>query len=261
MAMTKAAYVFSLSYLSKGIAAIGRVGALVLACLTLTACAFFDDPTPDYRYRLTVEVETPEGLKTGSSVIEVEQWFGPAGGSLRPTATKRRARGEAVAVDLPGGQTLFALLRSESDIEWAQTVVARLAPELPEGERRGRLDNVLYLDGKVEVPRTYPAYAWFPERSAYPMMVTFADINHPTSVMRVDPDDLAASFGEGVKLKRITVELTDDRVTTGIEKRLPWKDAYLDNWFDGTSTVSEDLTTDELTAHVSSRSFSTELKR
>jgi hypothetical protein len=51
--------------------------------------------------------------------------------------------------------------------------------------------------------------------------VTFGDIKDPTSVARVDPDDLAASFGAGVKLKAITVEITDDAVTTGIEKRLP----------------------------------------
>ncbi len=38
----------------------------------------------------------------------------------------------------------------------------------------------------------------------------------------VDPDDFAASFGEGVSLKRITVQITDDPVTTGIEERLGW---------------------------------------
>jgi hypothetical protein len=40
-------------------------------------------------------------------------------------------------------------------------------------------------------------------------------------VQRVDPANLAASFGPGIRLKRITVEVTDDDVTTGIEKRLP----------------------------------------
>ena len=54
------------------------------------------------------------------------------------------------------------------------------------------------------------------------MLVTFADRDDPTSVARVDPDDLAASFGEGVKLRRITVQLTDDPVTSGIEERLGW---------------------------------------
>ncbi|MGB7418161.1 MAG: hypothetical protein WA918_03180, partial [Erythrobacter sp.] len=32
----------------------------------------------------------------------------------------------------------------------------------------------------------------------------------------------AATFGEGTSLKRITVKLTDDPVTTGIDERLGW---------------------------------------
>ena len=58
----------------------------------------------------------------------------------------------------------------------------------------------------------------------YPMLVTFTDIDDPKSVQRVDPANLAASFGPGIRLKRITVEVTDDDVTTGIEKRLRWLD-------------------------------------
>jgi hypothetical protein len=58
------------------------------------------------------------------------------------------------------------------------------------------------------------------------MLVTFGDIKDPKSVKRVDPDDLSASFGAGVKLKAITVEITDDAVTTGIGGRLGWLGEY-----------------------------------
>jgi len=57
----------------------------------------------------------------------------------------------------------------------------------------------------------------------YPLLVTFTDINDPASVQRVDPDDLVAHFGPGVKLKTITLEITDEPVTGGqIEKVLGW---------------------------------------
>ena len=57
----------------------------------------------------------------------------------------------------------------------------------------------------------------------YPMLVTFADINDPTTVRRVDPDNLAASFGPGVSLKRITFGITGEDVTDGrIRELLPW---------------------------------------
>jgi hypothetical protein len=37
-----------------------------------------------------------------------------------------------------------------------------------------------------------------------------------------DPDDLASTFGPGFKLKGFTIQITDEPVTTGIEKRLRW---------------------------------------
>ncbi|MEP4423828.1 MAG: hypothetical protein ABJ354_20510, partial [Nitratireductor sp.] len=60
-------------------------------------------------------------------------------------------------------------------------------------------------------------------REAYPLLVTFTDIADPTTVRRVDPDDLAATFGPGVALKRITLEITDEKVTEGrVKAVLGW---------------------------------------
>lgn len=205
-----------------------QAALLALAALMLPACTAAEDEAPDYRYRLTVEVETPEGVKTGSSVIQVEQALGGAAsaGGLAGGQIYYRVRGEAVAVDLPGGRTLFALLRSDNDIEWSARVVQMLAPKIKGEPWQQSFDNVLLVKGSVEVPRMWPANVTLPERSAYPMMVTFGDEADPTSVAEVDPDDLAATFGEGVKLKRVTAELTDDLVTSGIEKRLGWLSEY-----------------------------------
>ncbi|MEX2490602.1 MAG: hypothetical protein WD425_02455, partial [Nitrospirales bacterium] len=59
----------------------------------------------------------------------------------------------------------------------------------------------------------------------YPLLVTFTDITDPTTVKTVDPDNLAATFGPGVSLKRITLEITDEPVTEGkIENVLRWLD-------------------------------------
>ena len=57
----------------------------------------------------------------------------------------------------------------------------------------------------------------------YPLLVTFGDINDPASVKKVDPNDLAATFGPGYTLKSITLEITDEPVTTGkVEDVLGW---------------------------------------
>ncbi|MFO1174759.1 MAG: hypothetical protein U1E48_06075 [Paracoccaceae bacterium] len=49
----------------------------------------------------------------------------------------------------------------------------------------------------------------------YPLLVTFDDIHDPKSVRQVDPADLAAAFGPGVRLKAVTLAVTDEAVTEG----------------------------------------------
>lgn len=195
----------------------------LLLALLLGGCGLAgEDRTPDYRYRLTVEIDTPEGLRTGSSVIEVEQNMGRSAGTGFGKIIMRRIRGEAVAVDLPGGHTLFALLQSEDETDWAGTVMHYLAPKAEDEKFEERFDNVLLIEGERELPRHWPPFAGGLILSGYPMLVRFADIADPKTVEKVDPDKLAAAFGTGVKLRRITVQMTDDPVTTGIEWRLGW---------------------------------------
>ena len=193
---------------------------LACACLILSACE--DDEPPTYRYRLTVEVNTPEGLKTGSSVIQVRQRMVRSSSAPSHSGVSRSVWGEAVAVDLPGGQTLFALLRSVHSVDWAANLMQTLAPNTQEETFEQELDNMLALKGEIVLPRMFPPVGHLPERTAYPMFVTFSDLSAPTSVKQVDPDDLENTFGEGYSLERITVEITDGPVTTGIVERLEW---------------------------------------
>ena len=59
------------------------------------------------------------------------------------------------------------------------------------------------------------------------MLVTFDDITKPETVRRVNPEDLAAVFGEGVRLKAVTLEITDEAVTEGrVEAVLGWLGPY-----------------------------------
>jgi hypothetical protein len=228
----------------------------MLATFLLPGCAVAEDKAPDYRYRLTVEVETPEGLKTGSSVIEVQQSIGRTTMDGFGEQVFLRIRGEAVAVDLPDGRTLYALLRSGGDVEWAARVIPFLSPDANDDNP---LDDLLLLEGKKELPRTWSKPGPFNNRSAYPMIVTFGDEADPTSVAEVEPDYLSAAFGEGVKLKRITAELTDDPMTTGIEERLVWLRNLWPNKLNGDRF--EDFEKPELAARLSPNSFSTEVRK
>ena len=191
----------------------------------LTGCT---SNTSSFRFRMTVVVETPEGPKTGSSVYAVG-----AGNKVKLTSEEGTRflwdRGEAVAVELPGGKTLFALLKTGAHFEDMATLsMETLDPHFT--ERYDTVGTAARIAGREGV--TSPVAV---DPAIYPMLVTFEDINDPTSVELVDPDDLAATFGEGTALKRITVQITDDPVTTGIEERLGWLDNYYDKMLDGSS--------------------------
>lgn len=180
------------------------------AALTVPACA---PSLPDYRYRLTVEVDTPDGVRTGSSVIQVASHVSSQY-SLAPGDVTTQVTGEAVKVDLPGGKTLFALLPKPDSAEGANAyALDALIPRPWVGSDEYIADvNVLARRRDVGV---LPSSDW-------PMLVTFSDIHDPTTIARINPTDLGAHFGAGVKIRRITVQITDEPVTTGIEKRLEW---------------------------------------
>jgi hypothetical protein len=188
----------------------GVLGMLVGGAVALlSACNPFGGN--GYRFRMTVEVETPEGLKTGSSVYEVRAEkdikLSPDMGNAHTSI-----RGEAIAVDLPRGKTLFALLKTVAGDDLPYMSMKTLDPaynnKSVESAQRIASGNGIRSPADIA-------------EGDYPMLVTFTDIDDPKSVQRVDPANLAASFGPGIRLKRITVEVTDDDVTTGIEKRLP----------------------------------------
>jgi hypothetical protein len=204
----------------------GLALGLVLVAIAVTVFATFS-VVSTYRYRLAVEVATPEGLRSGSSVIEVQATrgiglFGPEAGEI-----SLAAHGEAVAVDLPGGQTLFALLGDPAKPDRATRIASiSLQPVSPykghdaEALRRN-LRALARTGGRAEVPH-----------DQYPLLVRFRDSGNPASVEVVDPRHLAASFGRRVRLRRITVEITGDPVTTGIEARLTWLGRYSEPWLD-----------------------------
>ncbi len=61
----------------------------------------------------------------------------------------------------------------------------------------------------------------------YPILVTFDDITKPETVRQVDPKNLAAVFGEGVRLKAVKLEITEEAVTEGrVEGVLGWLGPY-----------------------------------
>jgi hypothetical protein len=179
------------------------------------------------RYRLTLFVDDNGQTVTGSSVYETV-WGGVASSVCRytPICGNRSfhptVRGEALAVDLGARGVLFSLLTDDS--ARISATLASNSAHSPAGllvETFGNYSigsvtwRLLYQIRGTRGPVDVPLQKLL-------LLVRFGDLNDPKTVERVDPADLAASFGPGVKLVRATIEITKDPVTTGIEKRLPW---------------------------------------
>ncbi|WP_411290347.1 hypothetical protein [Sphingorhabdus sp.] len=253
---------------------------VLLAFFATCACGdscVFSKRYPDYRYRLTVEVETPEGLKTGSSVIEVNTAVSGKYSIVGPNKVNMKIRGEAVSVNLGYRGTLFALLRSEYSEDWAQYALFSAhepvkPPILTFGNQReptfeGQMKSTLRRQGNYYVEQYPNNVSTRPEfrneggrkTSNYPYMVRFRNITDPASMEAVDPNNLIKSFGEGVALRRITVERTEDAVTSSIQSKLPWLNRLAEErspLIPDPHRSKEDTT---LIRRIGSSSFSTEL--
>jgi hypothetical protein len=185
---------------------------LLLALLALTGCERYA-----WHQKLTVTVETPDGVVSGSSVSAVswrKHWIQTDGMGWSYDLT-----GEAVVVEVVPGRYLFALLTGAGTTEYMGSVAAASITG-----REGRvIDGALFAE--VQGRRDQAAGVITVPEVQYPIMVTFGDIADPASVTLVDPADLDASFGPGVRLKSVVLEVTDEAVTEGVVASFPFWDA------------------------------------
>lgn len=209
-------------------------GTLISGPALLGACGFIAERYPTYRYRLTAEVDTPEGLRSGSSVIEVRTGNSGSWSIPSPNHMRRQVVGEAPMVQVSKDKVLFVLLQSDERPDWASIIFYLIQPQglfshgkatadEPRKEHRAEHQAMLKRKDLFDLPRNFLRSDNYQE-PLFPILVMFRDESDPRSLERVDPDNLAKAFGEGVNLRRITLQLTDDPVTNEISKKLPWLD-------------------------------------
>jgi hypothetical protein len=174
---------------------------------------------PGHKYRLTVEVVTPEGRKSASSVLAVH----PDRGYSRGGHT--RTVGDAVFVDLGGGKNLVALLAHiDNKLDLDATSYVALRAYTTAGGKRVSFNEMNRQTGTVAV-----------KDALIPVLVSFADPANPGTARLVSPDDVAAVLGNGYRRGEITAEVVPngfwpldfggalgEPVTRGIAAKLPW---------------------------------------
>lgn len=194
---------------------------LVSASLAVVGCGLFW-PAETLRYRMTVVVDTPSGERSGSSVIEstIIDYPSPSGIS----GIRNELKGEAVAVDLPEGRVLFALLVPQigsNSTGYHARLFRRAVERDPvlrkEFDQKTLNDWELFRQGVRKREMNVDLVP-----ADFPMLVTFDNLADPTSAALVDPDNLSATFGAGVSLQRISLTTSEEPVTDSIEERLDW---------------------------------------
>jgi hypothetical protein len=193
-----------------------------LGPVALLAALFIGDQIrinrPGHKFRLTVEMDTPDGLKAASGVLSVH----PDRGYSRRGHTAMK--GDAVFVDLGGGRNLVALLAhidktvNLDDINYVALRAYKAAGRNPTFNDMNRMTGVVAVTGAL-----------------IPVLVMFADPNDPATARNVAPDGLEAAFGKGFRLHGITAEVVPngfwpldfggplgEPVTRGIEAKLKW---------------------------------------
>jgi hypothetical protein len=201
------------------------LGALASgAAALLGGCNPFGS-TYSYRYKITVEVDTPEGIKTGFAVHEIaasENAIKLVDGDQAWVSF----RGEAFPVDLGERKTLFVLVASSDPTEESliPAVQSALDPDYKRGGM-GNLATVKKIAGSWNTQRAVlkPTNRFEGgDRSFYPLLVRFRDESDPKTVEEVKPENFQSMFGAGYRLNEITVETTNDDLTDDIVKRLKW---------------------------------------
>jgi hypothetical protein len=204
--------------------AVLAVTALILLLLGAFVWNALQPASPSFvlRYRLTLEIETPQGLRQGSSVIETDVYINKNKAMLSEASGDRvETKGEAVFVDLGNGKNVIALLTGGPKGEWADWHRYFLLGVFRSATRKDRgLEDLAGLSGTAIVDETTRLSG----DPLMPTIVTLADINDPVSakILRWQ-HDYQQTFGVGYALRRATVEIVPNSmpVTKGIEARLP----------------------------------------
>ena len=113
----------------------------------LAGCGLFGGKSR-YRYRMTVEIETPSGVKIGSAVHEIaasENVIKLVDGDTAWVSF----RGEAFPVDLGAGKALFVLVTSSDPGE--ESLIPAVNSALDPDYRRGGLGNLATVKKMAEI--------------------------------------------------------------------------------------------------------------
>ena len=173
-----------------------------------------------YRFKMIVEIDTPEGIVSGSNVIQVRV-AGPIRSMTVIDSRRNRITAEALPIQL-AGKTLFVSLwggrrkyRNGTSVDYINYVM----------EIAFSSYDKIFIDDYYQVNPDKTSFVL--SENNYPAFFVFSDFTDPATNRLVFADEFETIFGAGYQLKTIAVQLTDEPVVSHkIEKILPWITIY-----------------------------------
>lgn len=180
--------------------------------LILTLSPACSEEMPRYRYKMTVQISTPDGIREGSSVLEKRaqrraSFPGPEHGGVFGYVV-----GEAIRIDLGGGRAAYALLAEGNSTAGDDIVQNAII-------RQKILGNIRY--NKIEYPTlsskiSSANYKISLEKEFYPLTVLFLDEKNPYTMENIKNNKYE------YKLTNVIIESTKEKITHKIENNIPW---------------------------------------
>lgn len=181
-----------------------------LAALVLVSCT----ESYEWNQKVTVVIGTPKGDVAGSSVQAISFKKYKKALLMEGNSSSWTVTGEAVAVPLPNGRYVFALI--ESDTIYGES--HHLLQGLVHPRIGARTHEALARAAAQPVGSRFPLTG-----KLRPMLVTFSDISDPRSILEITPSNISRNIGAGYSIKSIYLEVTDEEPRrVGIRDIIPF---------------------------------------
>jgi len=201
----------------------------VLFAATLSACTV---PVYVYRYKLSMQLDVNGELKQDATVVEVSQAYQTILNFGYPY--KLHEDGEALVFETSNGAALTVPLSDPDPVPKGTRHAWGFAPDRvlfkAYGISGGGFEESGYNSGLAQlVSKRGPREISVDD---LPQLLAFADLSKSDSAKYVEPRNLSPQLGVNVLIKKITIEVTDDPITKGIENKIPWLKSYAKNNWD-----------------------------
>ena len=207
------------------------IGIPVAFVLWVTGLFWFEFYDVHVRYRLTLEVQDGNQIKTGSSVVEASYDIQPSWSWSGPN-TFVHVEGSEPVVDLgekglllmsfanatrtpdqirESNRQFFCAMSDMWCLPFAAYGKSGMGVDTLRDHRKIVVNQLLRESGPRDVP-----FGILPE------LFRYRDFDDWRRTARVSTSNLAMSFGPGVELKRVILELTNDPITSASEPLRQW---------------------------------------